>query len=213
MRSTVRLEFMPLLLVFAVACASAPMGGPSAAGSRVSYSDPGTVGPVAGIGFESQDLVSMTDRMARDILANLPDATVNNPRRIILDAEYLRNEGSSRLNKHAITDRLRIDLNRSSGGRLIFVARQYQDMIENERAIKREGLVDPGTKPLRAAPAGADYRLGGRITTLDALDPKTGQASRYHQITFELIDLEKGTVNWGGMYDFRKSAQDDLVYY
>src|SRR3954447_2685405 len=39
-------------------------------GMRVVELDPGTRGPVAGVGIEGQDIVSMTDRMVRDMLAS-----------------------------------------------------------------------------------------------------------------------------------------------
>jgi penicillin-binding protein activator len=201
-----------LVVITLAGCATS--GLDNSAGTPTVYSDPGTLnqkGPI-GVGIESQDLVSMTDRMMRDMLANLPDATVQTPRRVIVDAEYFRNEGSSRINKNSITDRLRIELNRSSGGRLVFVGRHYADMVEEERALKREGTVDQGTTGLKTATAGADYRLGGRITTMDAVDPKSGMATRYHQISFELVELEKGIIVWSSLYEFRKTAQDDIVY-
>lgn len=209
------MKTIPLLLALLIASGCATSGPDPFSGTPVVYSDPGTVnsrGPL-GVGLESQDVVSITDRMMRDMLAYFPGATAENPRRVIIDAEYFRNEGSSRVNKNSITDRLRVELNRSSEGRLIFVGRHYADMVTEERTAKREGRVDKGSTQLELAPAGADYRLGGRITTLDALDPQSGLATRYHQITFEMVDLEKGIIVWSNLYEFRKTAQDDIVYH
>jgi hypothetical protein len=47
---------------------------------------------------------------------------------------------------------------------------------------------------------------------MDAASTKNGTVSRYHQITFELIDLEYGNIAWSGLYEFKKEAQDDVVY-
>lgn len=184
----------------------------NAPGRPTTYNDPNTVGPVAGIGIESQDLVSMTDRMMRDMLANPTLAGGQTPPRVIVDSEYFRNEGSSRLNKNSITDRLRIELNRAANGKMVFVGREYAQMYEEERTLKREGVVDSGTVGQSAKAVGADYRLGGRITSLDSMDTASGMSSRYHQIIFEMVNLETGVIVWSGMYEMKKSAQDDVIY-
>src|SRR5690606_16611548 len=125
---------------------------------------------------------------------------------------YFTNDSSSRINKNAITDRLRVELNRASAGRMMFVARHYGNMVENEREAKRGGQFDGGTIRSTRAQAGGDFRLGGRITSMDAASKSTGNVSRYHQITFELIDLEYGTIVWSGLHEFKKEAQDDILY-
>lgn len=184
----------------------------NAPGRPTVYNDPSTVGPVAGVGIESQDLISMTDKMMRDMLACATLAGRATPPRVIVDAQYFHNEGSSRINKKAITDRLRVSLNRAASGRMVFIGRHYADMVDKERKLKRHGVTDDGTGKQTTAPAGGDYRLGGRITTLDSVQSKTGMASRYHQITFEMVDLESSAIVWSGMYEFKKSAQDDIIY-
>lgn len=184
----------------------------NAPGMPTIYNDPGTVGPVAGIGIESQDLIGMTDRMMRDMLANRALAGRQTPPRVIVDSEYFSNEGSSRLNKNSITDRLRVELNRAANGRMVFVGRHFADMYEKERTLKREGVVDAGTVGQTAKTAGGDYRMAGRITTLDSVDANSGMTSRYHQVTFEMVDLETGIIVWSGMYEFKKTAQDDVIY-
>jgi hypothetical protein len=185
-------------------------------GSPTVYEDVGSPGRVAGIGIESQDIVSMTDKMVRDMLATpvLADRKVSP--RVIIDSEYFRNEGSSRINKNMITDRLRVELNRAAQGRMIFAGRHYSDMVNSERSLKREGgstaSVDTGTIGLTKATLGGDFRLGGRITTLDAVNSYNGMSSRTHQIIYEMVDLETGQIVWSGIYDFKKTAQDDVIY-
>ena len=185
----------------------------TSAGSRVVYQDVSTTSTqVAGVGMEAQDIVSSTDKMVRDILSNPAIAGRTTPPRIIIDSEYFANDSSSRVNKNLITDRLRIELNRAAQGRLVFVARHYGDMVSKEREAKRSGETDRGTIRSTKAKAGADFRLGGRITSLDANSARTGTLSRYHQISFELIDLEYETIAWSGMFEFKKEAQDDVLY-
>jgi len=179
-------------------------------GRPTAYSDPSTVGRISGVGIESQDITSMSDLMMRDILATPVLAGRAKAPRVIVDSEYFVNESSSRINKNIITDRLRIQLNRAAAGRLFFIGRHYSHMVEKERKLKRQGLVDGGSMGMTRKMAGADFRLGGRITSLDA----RGRAgiSRFHQIIFEMIELETGAIVWSNMYDFRKTAQDDIIY-
>lgn len=181
-------------------------------GTATTYVDPGTTGKVAGIGIESQDIIGMTDKMMRDMLSNPRLAARATPPQVIIDAEYFINEGTSRINKNMITDRLRVELNRAAQGRMVFIGRHYADMVDQERDLKREGVVAPGTKSLAGAPLGADYRLGGRISSLDKLNTKNGMAERYNLIIFEMVDLETSEIVWSGSYEFSKAAQDDIIY-
>lgn len=201
---------LPLCGLMLLGCQSTSID--NSAGRATTYEDSRSVGKVAGIGVESQDIVSVTDQMMRDILSNPIIAGRATPPRVIVDSEYFTNESSSRVNKNMLTDRLRIQLTRAANGRLIFVGREYASMIEKERELKRAGVVDGGTIRKTQATAGADYRMVGRISSLDAMDQNSQQKSRYHQITFELIDLELGTIVWSGIYEFQKSSQDDVVY-
>nr|WP_315398399.1 penicillin-binding protein activator LpoB [uncultured Duganella sp.] len=195
-------------------CAPAPVANlNNSAGRPVMYQDVASASPTtAGVGVESQDVVSMTDRMMRDILATPAISGRATAPRIIIDSEYFTNDSSSRINKNTITDRLRVELNRASAGRLVFVARHYGDMAARERDAKRNGEADGGTVRQTKARAGGDFRLGGRITSLDAMKKGTGAISRYHLITFELIDLEQETIAWSGSFEFKKEAQDDILY-
>lgn len=184
----------------------------NAPGTPTTYQDSGTRGAVGGVGIESQDIVSMTDEMMRDMLTNPKLASASPPPRVIIDAKHFRNQSSQRIDKDLIVDRLRIGLQRAAKGRIIFVGREYVDVVEKERDLKRAGKVDVATTGFTKATAGADYRLTGRIKTLDARSSSTGAAQRYNQITFEMVDLEYGTIVWGGFYEFTKAGQDDVIY-
>ena len=173
--------------------------------------NPAERGPVSGMGIESQDVVAVTDRMARDMLANATLAGRASAPRVIIDSAYFENDSSHIINKNVITDRLRINLNRASAGRLVFVGREFARAVAEERALKREGVTDIGTTGLTRGQAGADFRLGGRITTLDSRDG-TGQLQRYTQITFSMFDLETGVLVWEGIYEFTRAGADDVMY-
>lgn len=174
--------------------------------------DPSRRGPVGGVGVEGDDVIAMTDRMMRDMLQSPVLANAARPPQVIVDGEYFHNESSQRLNKNVIADRLRVALNNAAAGRMIFVARHNADMVEQERRLKRAGKVDVGTTGLAQAAAGGDYRLSGRINSLDAVNVRTGVAQRYNQVVFEMVDLERGTIVWNGMYEFSRAGADDVVY-
>ncbi|MCT2559364.1 penicillin-binding protein activator LpoB [Tsuneonella sp. YG55] len=174
--------------------------------------DAGMAGPVQGVGIESRDLLSMADQMVRDILAQPVIAARATAPRVIVDSRYFTNESSQRINANLITDRLRTSLNRASDGRLVFLARQNAAMIEEERALKREGVTDSGTAGMTQAQFGGDFRLTGNIASQDARSSRTGTIQRFTQITFELVDLESGAIVWSNGYDISRAATDDVVY-
>ncbi len=174
--------------------------------------DAGMKGPVQGVGIESRDLLSMADQMVRDIFSNSVISARTTPPRVIVDSRYFTNESSQRMNQNLITDRLRTSLNRASDGRMMFIARQNASMIEEERALKREGVTDTGTVGMTQAQFGADFRLTGNIASQDARDARSGTVQRFTQITFELVDLESGAIVWSNSYDVSRAATDDVVY-
>lgn len=200
-----RTVLLGLCAALAVGCASAPK-------PNATYVNPDEAGNVTGVGIESQDIRAMTDRMVRDMLANPVIARLQNPPYVIIDDGYFVNEGSQPINKRLITERLMIELNRAAAGRMLFVERQAEDMVREERERKRAGEVGAGANaPVRQV-AGADYRLTGRIMTLDQVDPKSGRQGRYYQITFKLVDLESGLTVWSNLYEFKKEAEAGVLY-
>ncbi len=169
-------------------------------------------GPVSGVGVEGQDISSMTDQMMRDMLAEPIFAETGKRPRVIIDSEYFVNESSQAMNKNLITQRLMVNLNRAARSKMQFINRQNSAMIQRERDLKRSGTTDAGTTGLTKAQAGADYRLSGKIGSLDSRNTKTGMVQRYTQISFEMTDLESGEIVWSGIYEFSRAAADDVIY-
>jgi PBP1b-binding outer membrane lipoprotein LpoB len=181
-------------------------------GTPTLYVDTRSPGAVQGVGIESQDVTSMTDTVVRDLLASPQISGRTIAPRVVIDAQYFVNESSSRINKNIITNKIRTGLNRAAAGRIAFVERERTDMVERERTLKREGVVDEGTMGTTSGTYGADFRMAGRITSMDAVDPKSGLQQRTHYIFFSLVDLETGEVAWENEYGFGKASADDVIY-
>lgn len=207
-----RFYLTSILLVFLIGCATYETRVDNSPGRPTLYEDAGTSGSVAGVGIESQDITSMTDKMMRDMLSTTGLAGRPVSPRVIIDDKYFVNESASVLNKKLITERLMVNLNRASAGRMIFVERTAAEMVETERKLKREGVLSDGTMGNTARSAGADFRLTGRIMSMDSVKNSAGITSRYHQISFKMVDLETGEVIWTGIYEFKKASQDDIIY-
>ena len=169
-------------------------------------------GPVSGVGVEGQDIVAMTDQMMRDMLAESMFADTGKRPRVIIDSAYFVNESSQAINRNMITQRLMVNLNRAAKARMQFVNRQNTAMVEHERQLKRTGTTDLGTTGLTKAQLGADYRLSGKINSLDSRNVRTGMVQRYTQISFEMTDLETGEIVWSGIYEFSRAGADDVIY-
>ncbi|WP_084652266.1 penicillin-binding protein activator LpoB [Ottowia thiooxydans] len=174
--------------------------------------DPSRKGPVSGVGVEGHDIVSMADQMMRDILAEPIFADTGKRPRVVIDAQYFVNESSQAINKNMITERLRVNLNRAARSRMSFISDQSTAMVERERALKRSGTTDVGTRGLTKAVAGVDFRLTGKITSHDSRNVRSGLVQRHTQITFELIDVETREIIWSNFYDVARAAADDVVY-
>lgn len=176
------------------------------------YEDVDSPGKGQGIGVESQDIVGMTDEMMREILSLPILAGRKVAPYVIIDDKYFSNESSTIMNKRLITERLMINLNRASQGRMIFVERAAADMVELERDLKRSGVVTGGTMGQTRKTAGADFRLTGKVMSQDSVNTGNGYKSRYNMITFKMVDLETGIAVWTGMYEFKKSSTEDVIY-
>jgi penicillin-binding protein activator len=200
--------------LFAAAGACASAGGASTTGFVASqYVDPTTsTTGVSGIGFESQDIRDMSDKMVRDLLAQPRFARATPAPRIIIDDTRFKNESSQMLNLSLLLDRMRIELMRAAQGRILFVSRQNVDLVEKEKELKTSGRVDEGSGETTRAVAGADYHLIGKLTSQTTTSGTTGVRSNYYQVSFEMLDLNNGLSVWGNLYDVKKAGADDRIY-
>lgn len=181
--------------IVALAVVSSPVDA-QRRGSQAEDLDPQGRGAISGVGIESRDIDAMTDKVVRELVSRPDLVSTAVPPRVVVDSEKFYNNSSQRIDRDMITDALRASFNRAAAGRIRFVSRESMDIVLRERAMKREGAVDVGTRGMTRAPSGVDYQLIGKMTSLDTRDLKSGLQQRRTQIVFELVDLETADLIW-----------------
>jgi PBP1b-binding outer membrane lipoprotein LpoB len=188
-------------------CAS-PSGVKNPSGVQVTEMRPDERGFVAGTGVESQDIVAVTDKMARGLLALEPIATAKSPPYIVLDP--VLNETRFPINKDIFLTRMQTQLASRSGGKMRFLMRDRLAALIKERDAKRAGQFTSDSDPNVQEFKGADYILTGK---LQSLTTKTGAGtSDYVLYTFQLIDARTTVLVWAGDHEIKKQGLEDAAY-
>jgi PBP1b-binding outer membrane lipoprotein LpoB len=207
MKSNFTKLFLPLTAVALVAgCASSGVKNPS--GVPVTRMNADEQGFVAGTGIESQDLVAVTDKMARSILGIPQIANAATPPIIVLDP--VENKTRFPIDKDLFLTRMRSELIKKSGGKVTFLARERMAALEKERNLKREGAVTSSSDPNVQEFKGSDYVLTG---TLSGIPTRTkAGTSDYIFYEFQLIDNRSSTIVWGDNAEIKKQGLEDAAY-
>jgi penicillin-binding protein activator len=191
---------------FIVGCASQGVSNPT--GVPVTEMGASERGFVAGTGVESQDLVTVTDKMARSILAIPEIANAPATPRIVLDPVV--NDTRFPLNKDIFNDRIRIELNKHSLGKVRFLARDRMQALERERELKQSGQVTASADPAITEFRGADYFLTGKLS---GMTTKTSAGtSDYVLYSFQLIDARTSEIVWEDSAEIKKQGLEDAAY-
>jgi penicillin-binding protein activator len=207
MKSTITKLLLPFTLTALVAgCASSGVKNPSGIGvTRMNADEQGFV---AGTGVESQDLVAVTDKMARSILGIPQIASAPTPPIIVLDP--VDNQTRFPINKDIFLTRIRTQLNSKSAGKVTFLARDRMAALEKERNLKREGAVTATSDPAKQEFLGANYFLTG---TLQGLSTRTKSGtSDYILYAFQLIDARTSAIIWEDNAEIKKQGLEDAAY-
>ena len=191
---------------FLTGCASSGVKNPSGVG--VTEMRPDEQGFVAGTGVESQDLVSVTDYMARKILAIPQIANAQGTPCIVLDPVV--NETRFPINKDIFLTRIKAQLSSKAAGKVMFLARDRMVALEHERDLKRSGQVTANADPNVVEFKGADYFLTGK---LQGMTTRTGAGtSDYILYNFTLIDARTSAEVFDDMREIKKQGLEDAAY-
>ncbi len=204
---TITKFLLPITIAALVAgCAASGVKNPS--GVPVTRMNADEQGFVAGTGVESQDLVAVTDKMARSILGIPQIANATTPPIVVLDP--VDNQTRFPINKDIFLTRIRTSLNSKSFGKVTFLAREKMAALEKERNLKREGAVTANSDPNVQEFKGADYFLTG---TLQGLSTRTTKGtSDYILYAFQLIDARTSAIVWEDNAEIKKQGLEDAAY-
>ncbi len=203
------------LLLVGIAATSAFLAGCATtagvrdpAGVPVTEMRPDERGFVAGTGIESQDLVSVTDKMARSILSIPQIARAQVPPSIVLDPVV--NNTRFPINKDIFLTRLRTQLNSKASGQVSFLDREMMKTLERERELKRSGQVTASADPNVVEFGGADFFLTGK---LDGMTTRTSAGtSDYVLYSFRLTDARTSRIVWEDVAEIKKQGLEDAAY-
>jgi PBP1b-binding outer membrane lipoprotein LpoB len=165
-------------------------------------------GFVAGTGVESQDLVRVSDKIARGILGAPQIANAATPPVVVLDP--VLNETRFPINKNIFLDRIQAHLLSKAAGKVTFIARERMATLERERDAKRAGQVTSTSDARVQEFKGADYFLTGKLSGMST--SSRGSMSDYILYTFQLINARTGEIVWGGDDEIKKQGTTDAVY-
>ncbi|MDR2676338.1 MAG: penicillin-binding protein activator LpoB [Opitutaceae bacterium] len=170
--------------------------------------NPDERGSVAGTGVESQDLVSVTDKMARSIVGIPQISAAATPPRIVLNP--VDNNTRFAINKDIFLTRIRIELNRKATGKVVFLARDQMAALEREQQLKKSGQVTASSDPNTVEFKGADYFLTGKLS---GMSTRTSQGiSDYILYSFQLINARTSEIVWEDAAEIKKQGLEDASY-
>ncbi len=203
-------------LALLAGCASSGVKNPSGVGVTEMKGD--ERGFVAGTGVESQDMVAVTDKMARSILSVPEIANAQAaPSVILLPVE---NNTRFAVNKDIFLTRIRTELNSKARGKVKFLIRNAGTQTDNrmaaleqERQLKTSGQVtsDPAKDVAGVSQfKGSDYILTGK---LDGMSHRNSKGiSDYVLYTFQLLDVRTSEIVWEDKAEIKKQGLEDAAY-
>ena len=194
------------LAALVAGCASKGVQNPT--GVPVTHMKADEQGFVTGTGVESQDLVTVADKMARSILSIPQIASAPTPPTVVLNP--VENQTRFPINKEIFLTRIRAQLNSKTFGKVQFLARERMAALEKERNLKREGAVTAATDAKVQEFRGADYFLTG---SLQGLSTRTAAGtSDYILYDFHLIDARTSVMVWEDSAEMKKQGLEDAAY-
>lgn len=154
---------------------------------------------VTTLNIDSQDIIEAARTAVPDMLADPDVVSVSGTPRIAVDGKEFRNLSFDPTAVQAFSGRLRTELQRDCGGRLIIIN------LERGRNDGSAGNAD-------SAPPDYDLCLGGEITSTLQPPDAQGRRSSSYQVIFELYKPGTREIVWSKPYDIKKVAQEPTIY-
>ena len=203
-----RKSLATLLAVGLVSGCASTSGVKNPSGTPVTEMRPDERGFVAGTGIESQDIVVVTDKMAKSILGTPQIANAQNPPCVVLDP--VDNQTRFPINKDIFLTRIRVELNSKARGKVVFLARDRMAALEKERQLKQNGQVTASADPNVVEFKGADFFLTGTLS--GATTRTSAGTSDYILYSFQLVDARTSAIIWEDSAEIKKQGLEDAAY-
>lgn len=160
---------------------------------------------ISGTGIESIDIRTVAQKMARSLIGIpvIADATAA-PTIAILPVV---NRTRFIIDKEIFTTKIRSELNQHSNGKVIFLARERLEEVQQERDRKRKAEFDGATEERIK---GADYFLTGELRGLSKA--QGASISDYLFYDFHLINAETDAMIWEDSYEVKRVGVEGTVY-
>jgi PBP1b-binding outer membrane lipoprotein LpoB len=196
-------------VAFLSGCASQVVENP--AGVPAAQAGSEQAGFVPGTGIESQDLATVTEKMARGILAVPVVAGAKITPHIVL--EPVVNNTRFPIDKDVFLTRIRVMLNSRAMNKVRFLDQAMMARFQEAQQIRisaEPAVAMPAAAPRTGELRSADYFLTGQLDGVATKTPAgTGDGVLY---SLRLTDARTSAVVWEDSYEIRKEGLEDAAY-
>ena len=158
-----------------------------------------------GTGLTSQDFRSTAQRMARSLITLEQIQNATTPPKVAFVS--VANNSNDYIDADAFLNKMRTELIKHGGGRIVFLDRNVIEAIERENRDKERGR---RTSSGEQTPLGANFFLTGTIESIDKV-AGAGRTS-YLRLSFRLTDAGNSAIVWEDDYEFKKHSTAGLMY-
>ena len=152
-----------------------------------------------GTNITSQDFRSVAHRMARSLVIMPQIQNAVTPPKVAFIA--MDNRSNDYIDTEAFLGKMRTELIKNSGGKIVFLDRAILRQIEKENKYKSAGSM---TASSQKTPLGADFFLTG---TIEAMDRVAGRGhTNYTRLSFRLTDAANSAIVWEDDYEIKKHS-------
>ncbi|MEO8166302.1 MAG: penicillin-binding protein activator LpoB [Betaproteobacteria bacterium] len=190
-------QSLPLRLATAVVlCAAIVLSGCAA---KTRYGDARGVETVTNQ-FGSTDLQVIAESMTRSMLNN---AVVTGGSRPIVTVQEVKNKTSEYIDTRAITDSIRVELQKSGQVRFAVDAAAMEQQIE-ELKRQQSDYYEASKSAETGKMVGAAFRLEGNITSI--VKEAKGVKDVYYKFNLQLWNVQNGLLEWTDEKEIRKTT-------
>ncbi|MCD4651136.1 MAG: penicillin-binding protein activator LpoB [Candidatus Cloacimonetes bacterium] len=159
--------------------------------------------------WNAKDIQQTAEQIVRDVLGKgwLSVYKEENDRKPRVIVGRVRNLSSEHLDTKPLVSNIQTELINS--GKVSFVASKNQRGSVREEREDQQYHADEDSAKRMAAELGADFELGGEITTV--IDSYGGKQARYYNVKMQLINIETNEIVWQGQNEIIKFISKSRV--